>query len=74
MARRVRLHVDRDACIGSGTCVQLAPHVFALDDTGKARATVDEVESDARLWGAVESCPVLALAVRDAHTGAQLYP
>ena len=24
--------VDRDLCIGSGTCVRLAPGVFALDD------------------------------------------
>lgn len=72
--RRMRLHVDRAACIGSGTCVQLAPDAFALDDERKARAVVDEVEGDWKLWAAVESCPVMAIVARDADTGARLYP
>lgn len=28
----IRVMIDRDLCIGSGTCVRLAPAVFALDD------------------------------------------
>ncbi len=74
MGRRLRLHVDRAACIGSGTCVQLAPDTFALDEERKARAVTNEVEGDSRLWAAIESCPVLAIVACDAATGARLYP
>jgi ferredoxin len=31
----IHVDVDRDLCIGSGTCVRLAPGVFALDDEGE---------------------------------------
>ena len=66
----MRVTVDGARCVGSGTCVAIAPDLFALDD-GRARVldpgepgartdrdddrTADDVEE------AVESCPVQAI-------------
>jgi ferredoxin len=57
--------VDRDLCIGSGSCVLYAPATFAQDDEAKAYV----VDPDAPLAGddleavrtAVEACPTHAL-------------
>lgn len=66
--------VDRDRCIGSGTCVLYAPGTFAQDDEAKAyvlggagggagTADLDAVRT------AVEACPTRALSWADAPGG-----
>ena len=58
-----RVTVDRDSCIGSGTCVQLAPGGFELDDEGVAEAADPLLASEASLRTAERSCPVRAITV-----------
>ena len=66
--------VDKDKCIGSASCVAIAPDLFELDDDGKAvvkeGAAVDDV---IQVLDAARSCPVDAIIVYDA-AGTQLWP
>lgn len=66
--------VDRDLCIGAGSCVAVAPKVFALDNEAKAilLPTAGE-EDDNTVLEAAKSCPVAAIIVTD-ETGKQLFP
>ncbi|MFR9800610.1 ferredoxin, partial [Streptomyces sp. MS06] len=64
----MRIHVDRERCIGSGTCVLTLPAVFAQDDEdGRVRLTGDTptAESRAAVDHAVLTCPVSAISVGD---------
>jgi ferredoxin len=62
-----RVEVDRDRCVGSGTCEALAPAVFEVDDDGVLailRAEPDAAElPDVR--EAVAACPTRALALAE---------
>jgi ferredoxin len=63
MGKKVR--VDKDACIGCGLCVSIAPAVFDWDDDGKIKTLVDEVPEgeEAAVDEAVASCPTAAITV-----------
>lgn len=66
--------VDRDLCIGAGSCVAVAPKSFALDNEAKAIVlpTTNEDDNDT-LMEAAKSCPVAAIIVTD-ETGKQVFP
>ncbi len=56
----VRIH--RDACIGTGACVKLAPEVFVLDDRQVVTFVPEPEDIDPeRVIEACQSCPVFAL-------------
>jgi ferredoxin len=61
----VKVDVDRDRCVGSGTCEALAPAVFEVDDDGVLTVLreepAEEEESDVR--DAVAACPTRALSL-----------
>jgi len=39
MTKKYQLYIDRDKCIGCGTCVSLMPEIFDMDDAdGLVRA------------------------------------
>lgn len=59
------LAVDRDQCMGSGMCAALAPELFRLDAGGRAEPVLREVPGDDRALDAADSCPALAITVRD---------
>ena len=63
VSNRVRIDVDANACVGSGTCEMIDPEHFRLVD-GKAQAVVDEVVTSEELDDAVADCPVRALTLR----------
>lgn len=55
------IKVDKDACIGCGTCMSLCPDVFELNAEGKADViSQDNIEC---AKNAVETCPVQAISV-----------
>jgi len=51
-------HVDRDTCIGCGTCVALCPAVFQLKDDGKCDVADGGGAGEAEIQQAIDSCPV----------------
>jgi ferredoxin len=62
-----RVVVDRDRCVGSGSCEALAPAVFEVDDDGVLTLLrpepADEELSEVR--DAVQACPTQALTLAD---------
>ena len=62
-----RVEVDRDRCVGSGTCEALAPAVFEVDDDGVlALLRPQPAEDDLpEVRDAVSACPTRALALAD---------
>lgn len=56
-----QVEIDRDACIGSGTCAFAVPDVFDVDPTGRAVLVGPVVAGDERVRSAVENCPTDAL-------------
>lgn len=53
--------VDKEKCVGSGTCVALCPNVFQMDDDGKAYVTDSAGASEQEIQQAIDACPVQAI-------------
>ena len=68
-----RVHVD-SACIGSGSCVGIAPAHFELGDDARSHPLVAETEPDETVLDAVASCPVEAIMIVDTETGEAVEP
>ena len=68
------VQVDRDLCIGAGTCVALALKAFALDEQGKAVIldSADE-ETEDMLLEAARSCPTAAIILKR-ENGEKIFP
>ena len=71
---KYKVTIDRNLCIGAGSCVAIAPKVFALDSDAKAilLPTANE-EDDANILEAAKACPVAAIIIQD-ETGKQVFP
>ena len=74
MAERWLLEVDHRVCAGSGMCVGLAPAAFELASARQASPKVAEVDPDDAVLEAAENCPVEAITITDAVTGAAVFP
>lgn len=59
-----KIDVDPGLCMGSGMCAALAPDLFRLEGT-YAEPVRTEIPEDERALDAADSCPALAIAVRD---------
>ena len=84
-----KVTVDRGLCIGAGSCISAVQGVFQLDEENKAvmllkgdAKTSDATEkgqlandgaTDADLFAAAQSCPVMAILLHDSE-GNQIYP
>ena len=69
-----RIAVDREVCIGSAVCVNVAPRVFGLDEAHKAKVLDPDGADDEAIRSAAEGCPVTAIFLVDPGTGKQVYP
>jgi len=54
--------VDKEICIGCGTCPALAPKSFKMMDDGKAESINPPGDDDETVKSAVEACPVQAIS------------
>ncbi|MBD3002971.1 ferredoxin [Streptomyces sp. 5-10] len=59
-----KAEVDGGRCMASGMCAGLAPDLFALDGE-HARPRREEVPEEERVLDAADSCPALAITIRD---------
>ena len=57
----MRIKIDRELCIGDGSCSSIAPKTFKLDLDGKAMVIDEFGDDDETIKMAVESCPVQAI-------------
>ena len=58
----VRVTVDPELCMGSGTCMAVAPALFEMSDGGTA-LPLQRVVWSAKLDEAISRCPTGAIAV-----------
>jgi ferredoxin len=69
----MRIRVDRDLCITAGSCVEIAPEVFQIDNERKAYVVDPNGADEDTIFEAAESCPTSAIILEDA-SGKQVYP
>jgi ferredoxin len=62
-----RIRVDRERCVGSGTCEALAPELFEVGDDGivEVLRPLDGGGDQAPARDAVQACPTRALSLGD---------
>jgi ferredoxin len=61
-----RVLVDRERCVGSGTCEALAPELFEVGDDGVVELlSPDQGGDEASVRDAVSACPTGALSLGD---------
>ncbi|MHB8383911.1 MAG: ferredoxin [Candidatus Binataceae bacterium] len=71
---KLTISVNPARCIGSGDCVEVAPAVFQMDANEKSQVINPTGAPDATILAAARGCPVKAITVVDADSGAQLFP
>ena len=74
MARKLKVWVDHQACVGNAMCKSIAPKVFKLNDDRQSEVVDAAADSEEKILEAAENCPVSAIFVEDAETGEQLFP
>jgi ferredoxin len=57
-----KLRVDKNKCIGCGTCVVLCPKTFQMGKDGKSEVINEKGDSEADIKNAIDSCPVGAIS------------
>ena len=61
----MKVKVDKEKCIGCGTCASIAPKSFKLGDDGKVEPILPAGDDKTTLKEAVDSCPVDAIESAD---------
>ena len=61
-----RLYIDEEECIGCGSCEEICPEVFELDEeTEKAEVIQPEGGPEDLIDEAIEACPVACIYWED---------
>ena len=60
-----RIEIDKDVCIGSGTCVASAPRVFRIGESGQAEVIDQALATLEMALDAAANCPSEAIGVLD---------
>lgn len=60
----LEVEIDRDACMGSGSCVFTAVGAFELDDDGIATVIDPSAAPEDQVRAAAARCPAKAITVR----------
>lgn len=69
-----RIDIDLLTCVGFGECMKTAPGVFRLDELMNQSTVVNaEGADDDTVLQAAEACPVSAISLYDATTGAKVF-
>jgi len=55
--------IDREKCIGCGTCPALAPNTFRMNDEGKAEVFNEAGDDAETIQMACDSCPTQAILI-----------
>lgn len=63
---KITVKVDKEKCLGCGSCIATAPEIFAIDIDGKAKVILFETEDQALIEKAKMSrdmCPNAAIEI-----------
>ncbi len=74
MTKNLKVHVDRNLCIGAATCIAVAPKSFVLDSEAKAIIlnSIDQ-DTEQNIIDAARACPVAAIFIED-DKGNKIFP
>ena len=81
--KNLSVAIDKDSCMGVGSCVNLAPQVFKIDDSDLKSAFISSAPlivlnekgaSSQTVLQAAMSCPYKAIILSDKATGEQVFP
>ena len=61
----VHISIDRELCIGSGTCVHLSNGAIVLDDNDVAEVRDASAATPEQLRRAQRSCPTTAITIEE---------
>jgi ferredoxin len=70
----MKIKIDREACIGAGACVVVAPDVFQIDEENKVVLVDAKGADDDTIKESAEACPTDAIILIDEKSGEQIYP
>jgi ferredoxin len=56
-----KIKIDKEKCIGCGSCAGLCPQVFEIGEDGKSHVINENGKCD--LQEAIDSCPVEAISL-----------
>lgn len=74
MARKLRITVDHDLCVGNDMCTSFAASTFAMNDDLQSEVVNSEGDPLDKVLEAAENCPMSAITVEDEETGEKLTP
>lgn len=57
------IKVDKECCIGCGSCVAICPELFELGEDGKSKTKKEEIEEVGCAQQAAEACPASCITV-----------
>ena len=67
---KIKVHIDKGACLAYGDCAELAPEAFEVDEVARLVGSAPL----RKLVDAARACPSEAITLIDAETGEQLAP
>lgn len=56
-----KINIDKNLCLGCGTCVAIAPKTFRLGADGKSEVIEPAGDDEKTIKEAIDSCPVSAI-------------
>jgi ferredoxin len=74
VARKLKVWVDHQVCVGNAMCESIAAKTFRLNDDRQSEVVDPTANTEAEILEAAENCPVSAIFVEDAETGERLFP
>lgn len=74
MARKLRVWVDPNVCVGNAMCEAIAAACFRLNEKRQSEAVDPAADSVEKILEAAENCPVSAIHVEDVDSGEKLFP
>ncbi|MEU2388985.1 ferredoxin [Streptomyces sp. NPDC012461] len=66
----VTIIVDTERCVGSGTCMAIAPNLFQFDDEDRSQPVSETVSEETDVHTAIDMCPTAAITVLSAAESA----
>jgi len=58
-----KIIIDKEKCIGCGTCMALAPEIFEMDKSGKSSVKKSPEIKEEMLKLAIDSCPTQVIKI-----------
>ncbi|BFI73275.1 ferredoxin [Nanoarchaeota archaeon] len=65
---KVKVEVDKETCIGCGTCIAIAPEIFDFDSDGKSKPKIDIIDDPKMIEKVKDSeaaCPTHSIKVTE---------